>query len=266
MNNYFSSDETKIIEEFNSKGYVIRPVREIEELNELRGEVCNFLREISGLVIDENEELLNHFHNHFSASQLNNLRVQLIEKINSTNWFRQAYYRLSKHLLDAIVGNELVMQRRINLSIQMPFDSSSLLPIHADTWSGDSPFEAVIWIPLVSCEKTKSMYILPSNIVGAPIDFLKMSTAVDSEGLYSEYQDDVEFLKISFGEVLIFNQALPHGNRINLESTTRFSMNCRFKGVFTPYHDKALGEFFEPITLRPMSRLGLFYGDIEVKE
>ena len=36
-------------------------------------------------------------------------------------------------------------------------------------------------------------------------------------------------------------------------------MNCRFKGVFTPYADKRIGEFFEPITLRPASRVGLTY-------
>ena len=36
-------------------------------------------------------------------------------------------------------------------------------------------------------------------------------------------------------------------------------MNCRFKGVFTPYADKTLGEFFEPVTLRPASRIGLDY-------
>ena len=52
------------------------------------------------------------------------------------------------------------MQKRINLSIQLPNDSSSLLPLHSDIWSGDSPFEAVVWIPLVDCFKTKSMYIL----------------------------------------------------------------------------------------------------------
>ena len=27
--------------------------------------------------------------------------------------------------------------------------------------SGDSPFEVVVWIPLVDCYKTKTMYILP---------------------------------------------------------------------------------------------------------
>ena len=42
----------------------------------------------------------------------------------------------------------------------------------------------------------------------------------------------------------------------NLENETRFSLNCRFKGIFTPYGDKKIGEYFEPITLKPMSRLG----------
>ena len=55
------------------------------------------------------------------------------------------------------------MQLRINLSIQMPNDTSSLLPIHSDVWSGDSPFEAVVWLPLVNCYKTKSMFILPPS-------------------------------------------------------------------------------------------------------
>ena len=55
------------------------------------------------------------------------------------------------------------MQNNINLSIQFPKDESSLLPMHADTWSGDSPFETVIWLPLVNCYKTKSMFILKQS-------------------------------------------------------------------------------------------------------
>ena len=55
------------------------------------------------------------------------------------------------------------MQKNLNLSIQLPKDTNSLLPLHADTWSGNSPFEVVIWIPLVDCIKTKSMFILPNS-------------------------------------------------------------------------------------------------------
>ena len=47
------------------------------------------------------------------------------------------------------------MQKGVNLSIQLPNDKSSLLTMHADTWSGDSAYEAVIWLPLVNCYKSK---------------------------------------------------------------------------------------------------------------
>jgi sporadic carbohydrate cluster 2OG-Fe(II) oxygenase len=59
--------------------------------------------------------------------------------------------------------------------------------------------------------------------------------------------------------VLLFTHTLMHGNRVNAESTARWSMNLRFKGLFTPYSDKALGDFFEPITLRAASRIGMNY-------
>ena len=87
----------------------------------------------------------------------------LINQMNDHETFRKYYYNISKEFLDIIVGNELAMQKRVNLSIQLPEDDSSLLPVHADTWSGDSPFEAVVWIPLVDCFKTKTMYILPPD-------------------------------------------------------------------------------------------------------
>ena len=67
----------------------------------------------------------------------------------------------ARRALEGIVGNELAMQRRINLSVQMPGDDSSVLPVHADVWSGDSPFEVVAWLPLVDCRGTKSMFVLP---------------------------------------------------------------------------------------------------------
>ena len=79
---------------------------------------------------------------------LNKHRVNIIKKINQDLIFKKNYFLSSKDILYTIVGNELSMQNRINLSIQLPKDNSSLLPLHSDIWSGDSPFEVVIWIPL----------------------------------------------------------------------------------------------------------------------
>ena len=75
---------------------------------------------------------------------------------------------MAKPYIEAIAGNELAMQK-INLSIQLPQDDSSLLAVHSDVWGrATSPFEIVVWVPLVDCYKTKTMYILPpkkKNIV-----------------------------------------------------------------------------------------------------
>jgi sporadic carbohydrate cluster 2OG-Fe(II) oxygenase len=57
--------------------------------------------------------------------------------------------------------------------------------------------------------------------------------------------------------VLLFNQNLMHGNIVNAEAETRWTMNCRFKSLFSPYAGKRLGEFFEPITIRAASRIGM---------
>ena len=50
-----------------------------------------------------------------------------------------------------------------------------------------------------------------------------------------------------------------YGNIINNEAETRWSMNCRFKGLFTPYKDKRIGEYYEPIIIKPATRRGINY-------
>ena len=157
------------------------------------------------------------------------------------------------------MGSELVMQKKFNLSIQLPNDSSSLLPIHSDVWSGDSPFEVVAWFPLVDVYKSKSMYILPPKHLDKLDKILSKNALISSEKLYDKIKKYLVWIDIKFGEAIIFNQMLPHGNIINSEHETRWTINCRFKGAYTPYGDKKIGEFFEPITLKPASKIAMKY-------
>jgi sporadic carbohydrate cluster 2OG-Fe(II) oxygenase len=103
------------------------------------------------------------------------------------------------------------------------------------------------------------MYLLPpARAADFDANFSQLAGS-SSESIFSAIEDQVNWLEIRSGQVLVFDQSLPHGNRVNEESETRWSMNCRFKGVFTPYGDKRLGEFFEPIVLRPATRRGMTY-------
>ena len=257
---FLNKDEQELTEEYLRRGYIIRPVADQKALEWIRLKIFNLSKnnDTNDIPTDINY-CLNNIHESITIGQLNDFRLKMIVGINAESGFREQYFNLARPYLDTLVGNELSMQLRINLSIQFPGDESSLLPVHADTWSGDSPFEVVVWIPLVNCYGSKSMYLLPPEQNKKLENTFSLRSDDSSEDLYQIISDEVQWLEVKYGELVIFNQALPHGNRVNTEHETRWSMNCRFKSVFTPYGDKKLGEFFEPVTLRAASITGMDY-------
>ena len=181
----FLTEGEKILEkEFIDQGYIIREAANKDALNKINKFVIDMLHRRGG-------DSLNNTHESISISKLNTFRLEVINEINEQSWLREAYYQIAKPYLDILVGNELAMQLRVNLSIQLPGDSSSLLPIHADTWSGDSPYEVVVWLPLVDCYNTKSMYFLPPKAAENLSDDFKLHAQGDSEQLFNEIKDDV---------------------------------------------------------------------------
>jgi sporadic carbohydrate cluster 2OG-Fe(II) oxygenase len=103
------------------------------------------------------------------------------------------------------------------------------------------------------------MYLLPPLANQRLNEDFKSLAGNSSDSLFENIREEIQWMKVDYGKFLLFNQTLPHGNRINKEPETRWSLNCRFKSVFSPYGDKKLGEFFHPITLKAASKLGLDY-------
>ena len=258
--NFLTLEDTKISNEFKRDGYVIRNVADKKSLDYIQSKFIKLIKKNYKFEKNyNNEKILNFVHKKIKKNQLNNFRLKILNEINKDENCRYSYFKLTKPYLEAIVGNELVMQKKINLSIQLPEDQDSLLAVHSDVWSGDSPFEVVVWLPLVNCFRTKSMYILPANLINQFNKKISKKNYQNSEKVFQLIKKKVKWIKINYGQVLIFNQSLPHGNRVNKESETRWSLNCRFKNIFSPYGDKKIGEFFEPITLRAASEIGLKY-------
>jgi len=258
-NKFLDQNNIEIANEFLERGYIINEIKDIESLKFISN---LFIFELNNVIKTSeklSQKLLNSLHEYIEIENLNNIRIDLLNRLNKNKDFKLAYFNIARDALSVIVGNELVMQKNINLSIQFPNDSSSLLETHADTWSGDSPYEVVVWFPLVDCYKTKSMYILSPEKSKELNENFSDYAGNTSDQLFEAISRDVEFIKINYGQFMIFNQSLPHGNRVNLESETRISMNCRFKSLFSPYNDKKLGEFFIPITIKPATINGLNY-------
>jgi len=143
----------------------------------------------------------------------------------------------------------------------LPRDDSSLLAIHADAFGGETPFQVVEWLPLVDCYKTKSMFILPRAKSEAVYAAFTRYEGKGMDQLYKDVEKDVVWCSVPYGHVLVFSPNYLHGGVINEEPETRWSMNCRFTGLFTPYTgaEKKLGSYYLPITTRPVTRMALQY-------
>ena len=259
---FYSEAERALGRDFLERGYVIREVCDRASLERIRDEAvrlaCDHLK--CERPNDPNT-FLNRIHELVTPANLNALRLSIFHGLNACAWLRPSYFPVARTYLESLVGNELAMQNRANLSIQMPDDESSLLPIHADAFGGETPFQVVAWLPLVDCFRTKSMFILPYEKNRAMLPKMKDIGSGGMAKLYDLVKDDLVWLDVPFGTVLVFSTNQVHGNIVNRESTTRWSMNCRFTGLFTPYtsQEKKLGSFYLPITMKPVSQVGLDY-------
>ncbi len=149
---------------FQKNGYLIKKSKELESINYLQNKVFN-------LILKKNKNLdkinksnktifFQSLHKHINKKKLNEIRLSVVNGINVDNKFYKSYYKSAAEMLDGLVGNEIAMQKKINISIQIPNDEKSMLPMHSDIYAGESPFEVVAWIPLTNVKKSShSMFI-----------------------------------------------------------------------------------------------------------
>ncbi len=202
---------------------------------------------------------LENAHQVIANDESNDLRLYIMQKISAGTSFQRNYYNSAKSIIHHLCGNELAMQKRPGLSINLPGNNSDILPIHADTWNGVSPFELNIWIPFVDCSDSMCLYILKREKYQERLKTCQGLLNLTSDELFNELRNDLTWIPIKYGKILAFDQSLPHGYSLNVETSSHWSMNCRFKGLHTPYWDKKLGEYFMPITVKNCTRLGIKY-------
>ena len=134
--------------------------------------------------------------------------------------------------------------------------------MHADSFNGESPFEVVAWLPLVNCFGSNSMYFVPPNISNKLVMKLNKYSKKNMGGLKKitkKFKFEKYFMKINYGQALIFSANYLHGNRLNKTNQTRTSLNTRFKSLLSPYtsSEKTLGAFYEPVIIKTITKKGI---------
>src|ERR1051325_545409 len=180
-----ASEDPSLTREFLQQGYVIRDVDDRAALDSLRHELVTVAARLAGQPLPSDDgEFLDQIHAVMPVDKLNAFRLGVYREMNEKAWFRPTYFQMTRRTLESLVGNELAMQNRINFSIQMPNEQTSLLDIHADVFSGETPYQVVQWLPLVDVWGTKSMFILPRPKSEAIVERFKDFASGGMSGLY----------------------------------------------------------------------------------
>ena len=204
---------------------------------------------------------LSNLHKFVNKNEVNSLRLNLFNYINNKlNWTKSIHSICYKDL-SMELGRDMLVQSKINLSIQMPNDESSILSAHSDCWSSDSPFQINLWIPMTDAFDTNSMFIWNYE------ETLKLMKKIGKNDMISLSPNKLssrkkKFIKINFGEILLFNPAIIHGNVLNKTKSTRISLNIRFKSLFSPEPsltnpDRKYGTYYKTFTISKNTTFGV---------
>jgi sporadic carbohydrate cluster 2OG-Fe(II) oxygenase len=257
---FLSKEEVELSRTFLRDGFVVCDAESESILEDIRQDVI----QIATNWLKQNDynsasfDLANS-HKFVPNDRLNELRLTIFAEINKLSDIRQRYFSLARKALATLVGNELAMQNKVNMSIQQPNDESSVLPMHSDIWTGDSPFQVVLWVPLTDASETNSMFFLPPIASREARKRVANGEFKSMDQIEIAYKTQMITMIVPFGKVLIFDSGCLHGNVMNETKTSRWSINCRFSGLLTPFTnpERRLGTYYLPITTRAATKMGL---------
>ena len=225
---------------------------ESAELALFRRTIINTLHEL----ISSFDEDLSHLHKIVSAEDINKVRLACFKRLNENLDWKSMILNLCGSEIRNILGEDLLIQTKLNLTILMPMDRSSVLEAHSDSWSADSPFQMNVWIPLCECFSSNSMFIMEA---AETLRIMREIKQADTSGAIAIDQLKIgheKFLSADFGDIILFNPALLHGNVVNETDATRVSLNVRVKSLFAP----------EPEERNPDRRHGTYYKVLNISD
>ena len=190
------------------------------------------------------------FHKSVSFSEINEVRIKMIDFINKEKYLKDSIYKSVQPFLENSLGPDIIVQKNINMGIQMPHDSNRP-PFHKDT-PHSSNHELVIWIPLVNCYKTMCMHMFDRKFREKAVSLFSSKKKDRFEKFAKIYGSLID---VNFGEAIIFSADNFHNIPINKTNDTRWSINIRFKNLYTPYGERNILDYFEIIKMSCVTKL-----------
>lgn len=179
-----------------------------------------------------------------SNAELNEIMVKLLGFTEASGMLAEAF----SEQISALCGYELFLQRRANIIMNLPGINQRHQWPHYELMSGISPSTYAIWLPLHNLTDDGGMFYVPDKE-----SFDVMRHEYDQGVVNSPYMFKSvgyrEVPKLEFGEALIFNPFVIHGNMEFNASLARIAVSFRFQSRSDPLYQKN-SDFLKTWTLK----------------
>ena len=221
---------------FNGPGYSIENIQNMEVFENLRK---TFIKKMG---FDNNKDTINNIRQKMaklSKVEINKAMVNLL----SFNEASEKMIQSCSNIVSELSGNEIIIQRRANTIFNVPGKDERRQWPHYELMSGISPFTFVIWAPFHDLDDDGGVYYVKQD---ESFDIIKKEEAL---GLVNgpeilNMMNDQKPLKLKYGQVVVFNPFILHGNVEFNSSMARIACSVRFQNKNEPLMQKN-SDFFK---------------------
>ena len=215
----------------NGSGFAVCPIKDMEIFKKVRDSFVEKINISSKSYKDFN--LIRKSMAKMPKSEINKIMINFL-KFNDLS---EMIIKSCGDLVEELCGKELFIQRRAHTTINVPGVDGFDISQHYELMSGISPFTFVIWAPLHDIDDDGGIYYMNQK---NSLDLMRKESA---EGLVNgptifNLGKNQKPCYIKFGEVVVFNPFVLHGNSPFSSEFARIACNVRFQSNKKPLLQK----------------------------
>ena len=215
----------------HGQGYAVIPVENMETFIKLRDSFIERINISNGS--EKNIDFVRKAMAKMSKAEINRSMIDLLKFTNLSEMIINSFPKL----IESLCGKELFIQRRATIIMNVPGEGQARQWPHYELMSGISPFTYVIWAPLHDLEDQSGAYYINQK---ESLEVMKKEQAaglVNGPTVLNMMQNQKP-IPLKFGQAIIFNPFILHGNVTFNSKFARIASGVRFQSYNKPLFQK----------------------------
>jgi len=212
-------------------GYAVVPVENMEMFTKLRYSFVERINISNGS--EKNIDSVRKAMAKMTKAEINRSMIDILKFTNLSEMIINSFPKL----IDSLCGKKLFIQRRATIIMNVPGEGQARQWPHYELMSGISPFTYVIWAPLHDLEDNSGAYYIDQK---ESLEIMKKEQAaglVNGPTVLNMMQNQKP-TSLKFGQAIIFNPFILHGNVTFNSKFARIASGVRFQSYNKPLLQK----------------------------